>query len=152
MLNNYRTCFVVFISSLLLCLAATGCRSRYIPDKPENPQGVTIESPLETEKEEPEENCITEPSSRILAARDLNLKAASVLEKNKPDAAIDLLERAIAIDPSNGETYYYLSRAWLMKGDKEQAYEFNRLAEIYMEDDENWHQQVLEQKALIQEP
>lgn len=155
MLNNHRTCFAVFILSLFLCLAAAGCRSTYIPGKPDAPPektGVAIEGSKDAETEDPEESCITEPSSRILAARDLNVKAANLLEKSKPDAAIDLLERAIAIDPSNGETYYYLSRAWLLKGDKEQAYEFNRLAEIYMEDDENWHQQVLEQKALIQEP
>jgi tetratricopeptide (TPR) repeat protein len=153
LLINHRICFTVFILTLFLCLAAAGCRSTRMagrPDAPPKVTGVDIEDSQETE--EPEESRITEPSSRIRAARDINLKAAGLLDKNKPDAAIDLLERAIAIDPSNGETYYYLSRAWLMKGDKEQAYEFNRLAEIYMEDDGDWHRQVQEQKALIQEP
>lgn len=130
-------------------MAAAGCKSARMADRPDTPPKVNSAGSPETE--EPEETHITEPSSRILAARDLNVKAASLLEKNRPDAAIDLLERAIAIDPSNGQTYYYLSRAWLMKSDKEQAFEFNRLAEIYMEDDEDWHQQVQEQKDLIQE-
>ncbi len=138
MQNKHRILLAVFL--LILCLAAAGCRPAQITVMPEPPE------------EAPPEPRITEPSSRIRAARDLNLKALSLLENHKPDAAIDLLERSIAIDPSNGQAYYYLSNAWLMKGDQKQAYEFNRLAEEYIENDEEWHQRVLEQKSLIQEP
>ena len=116
-------------------------------DRPEAPPSMMIDESAETN--EPAESRVTEPESRMRAALDLNLKAAELLDNHMPDAAIDLLERAIAIDPSNGEAYYYLSRAWQMKGDNDQAFEFIRLAEIYMGDDENWQQKVLEQKALI---
>ena len=136
--NKHHILLAVFI--LLLCLAAAGCRPAQIAVKPE------------PSEEAPAEPRITEHSSRIRAARDLNLKAASLLKNHKPDAAIDLLERSIAIDPSNGQAYYYLSNAWLMKKDQKQAYEFNRLAEEYIEDDDEWHQRVLEQKDLVQEP
>jgi len=141
--NKHRILLAVFI--LLLCLAAAGCRPAQIAVKPEPPE----EAPAEPPEIYP---MITEPSSRTRAARDLNLKAASLLENHKPDAAIDLLERSIAIDPSNGQAYYYFSNAWLMKGDQKQAYEFNRLAEEYIEDDDEWRQRVLEQKSLVQEP
>ena len=146
--NKHRILLAVFI--LLLCLAAAGCRPAQIAVKPEPPEETPAEPPItEPMATDP---MVTEPSSRTRAARDLNLKAASLLKNHKPDAAIDFLERSIAIDPSNGQAYYYLSNAWLMKKDQKQAYEFNRLAEEYIEDDEEWHQRVLEQKTLIQEP
>ena len=97
MLNNHHPCFNVFILSLFLCLAAAGCRSTYIPGKPDAPPketGAAIESSQDAETEEQGESRITEPSSRILAARDLNLKAAGLLEKNKPDAKKRLLHNS----------------------------------------------------------
>ncbi|MBW2220223.1 MAG: hypothetical protein JRF40_12150 [Deltaproteobacteria bacterium] len=148
MQNKHRILLAVFI--LLSCLAAAGCRPAQIAVKPEPPEEAPAE-PLKTDPMEADP-MVTAPSSRTRAARALNLKAASLLENHKPDAAIDLLERSIAIDSSNGQAYYYFSNAWLMKGDQKQAYEFNRLAEEYVEDDDEWRRRVLEQKSLIQEP
>lgn len=107
------------------------------------------EAPIEAAPDEP---AVTAPSSRARAALDLNQKALGLLEQNQPDAAIDLLERAIAIDPANGPACYYLSRAWLMKGDRQQAYEFNRLAGEYMGEDDDWQERIRQQDLLIQPP
>jgi len=147
LLINRRFCFFVFLCALLLL--AAGCRSAGTAGRPGAPPGAAIDDTAEID--EPVERRVTEPESRIRAARDLNRRAADLLDGQMPDDAIDLLERSIAIDPANGEAYYYLSRAWQMKGDRGQALEFIRLAEIYTGDNDNWHPKVMEQKAHIQD-
>jgi predicted Zn-dependent protease len=72
-----------------------------------------------------------------------------LLEDGRPDDAIRVLERALGLNPSNGQNYYYLSEAWLTKGNTKQAAEFNRLARIYLEEDSNWMRRVMEQKRRI---
>ena len=71
------------------------------------------------------------------------------MESGNPDDAISMLERAVSLNPGNGVNYYYLSEAWLMKGDTVQAEEFNRLAFIYLREDSEWMAQVTEQKERI---
>ncbi|MFO7555119.1 MAG: tetratricopeptide repeat protein [Desulfobacterales bacterium] len=71
------------------------------------------------------------------------------LEKNQPDDAIGILERALNLNPGNGRNYYYLAEAWLMKGNIEQAMEFNRLAEVYLKDDSEWLDRVIGQRKRI---
>ena len=55
------------------------------------------------------------------------------------------------LNPDNGQNYYYLAEAWLMKGNIGQAEQFNRLAEIYLQDDAEWFQKVILQKKRIAE-
>ena len=71
------------------------------------------------------------------------------MESGNPDDAISMLERAVSLNPTNGINYYYLSEAWLLKGDTVQAEEFNRLATIYLGEDSEWMAQVTEQKERI---
>jgi tetratricopeptide (TPR) repeat protein len=73
------------------------------------------------------------------------------LEKNQPDNAIGILERALNLNPNNGRNYYYLAEAWLMKWNIGQATEFNRLAEIYLKDDSEWLNRVILQRKRIKE-
>ncbi|MBU1162797.1 MAG: hypothetical protein KKA75_01440, partial [Proteobacteria bacterium] len=47
-------------------------------------------------------------------------------------------ERSISLDTYNGQNYYYMAEAWIMKDNKQQAMEFNQLAEIYLKSDANW--------------
>ncbi|MCK4729232.1 MAG: tetratricopeptide repeat protein, partial [Desulfobacterales bacterium] len=75
-----------------------------------------------------------------------------LLESGDPDNAISIFERAININPTNGQNYYYLSEAWLLKGNTVQAKEFNQLAEIHLEDDREWMRRVLQQRERIEEP
>ena len=72
-----------------------------------------------------------------------------LLERGRTDDAISLLERAMSLYPTNGENYYYLAEAWLMKAKTAQAEEFNRLACIYLEKDARWIDKVVEQTKRI---
>ena len=88
---------------------------------------------------------------RVLAALQLTEQGRIFLENNQPDDAIGILERALNLNPDNGKNYYYLAEAWLMKGNIDQAAEFNRLAEIYLKDDSEWLNRVILQKERIKE-
>lgn len=90
-------------------------------------------------------------SPRALASLQLTEQGRILLESGYPDNAISIFERAININPTNGQNYYYLSEAWLLKGDTFQAKEFNRLAEIHLEGDREWMQRVHQQRDKIEE-
>jgi tetratricopeptide (TPR) repeat protein len=72
-----------------------------------------------------------------------------LLDSGKPDDAITTLERAVNLNPSNGQNYYYLAEAWLGKGNPNQAREFNRLAAIYLRDQPDWMDRVRAQEEKI---
>ncbi len=72
-----------------------------------------------------------------------------LLESGKADDAITTLERGVNLNPSNGQNYYYLAEAWLMKGNLSQAREFNRLAAMYLRDKPDWMNRVKDQRERI---
>jgi predicted Zn-dependent protease len=76
-------------------------------------------------------------------------QAQTLIERNQPDAAIAVLERAVSIHPANGQSFYYLAEAWLLKGNRAQASEFNRMATRYLEKEPGWQVRVFEQKVKI---
>jgi predicted Zn-dependent protease len=84
-----------------------------------------------------------------MASLRLTEQARLLIASKKPDRAIRTLERAINIDPGNGQNYYYMAEAWSMKGSKRQALEFNRLAGLYLEKDAVWLMKVRKQKERI---
>ena len=90
-------------------------------------------------------------SPRVLAALQLTEQGRIFLENNQPDDAIGILERALNLNPDNGRNYYYLAEAWLMKGNIDQAAEFNRLAKIYLKDDSEWLNRVELQSERIKD-
>jgi tetratricopeptide (TPR) repeat protein len=92
-----------------------------------------------------------ELSPRALAALQLTEQGRIFLENKQPDDAIGILERALNLNPDNGRNYYYLAEAWLMKGNIGQAAQFNRLANIYLKDDNEWLQRVILQRERITE-
>lgn len=100
------------------------------------------------EEEKPAE-LAKQPSPHMLASLRLTDQGRILIEKGKPDDAIRVLERAIGLDSTNGQNYYYLSEAWLLKGDIEQANEFNRLAGIYLTEDPHWMNRVIAQRERI---
>jgi len=71
------------------------------------------------------------------------------LEAGKTDEAIRTLERAMNLNPSNGENFYYLAEAWMKKKNLRQAEEFNRLAAIHLKSDGKWMERVAEQAERI---
>lgn len=94
---------------------------------------------------EPEER----PGPRAVASLQMTEQGRVLLEQKKVDDAISVLERAVSLNPGNGQNYYYLAEAWLFKKNINQADEFNYLAGIYLEGDLKWMSRVEEQKKKI---
>ena len=90
-----------------------------------------------------------QPSPRALASLGLTEQGRLLLERGNLDDAISMLERAVSLNPTNGINYFYLSEAWLLKGDTVQAEEFNRLAAIYLREKGVWSAKVTEQTERI---
>jgi tetratricopeptide (TPR) repeat protein len=90
-----------------------------------------------------------QPSPRSVASLRFTDQGRLFLENGNPDDAIRMYEKALNLDPANGANYYYLSEAWLMKGNIEQAAEFNRLAAIYLEGDDKWMDRIMQQMERI---
>jgi tetratricopeptide (TPR) repeat protein len=90
------------------------------------------------------------PDPRKLAAVNLAEQGKNYLDNGKPDQAIGALERALSIDPSNGKIYYYMAEAWIMKENKRQAQEFNRLAAMYLAGEGQWEDKAVDQQRRIE--
>ncbi len=86
---------------------------------------------------------------RALASLQLTEQGKMLLDQRRPDDAIRVLERAIQLNPATGHNYYYLSEAWLMKGNLDQAREFNDLARIYFSDNPTWTARVENQRQRL---
>lgn len=135
---------IKFIQIILFCIAAVclaGC-----------PKPTLKEVPVEAEAEEPVALEETEKETpRVVASLQLTDQGRRLLEERKPDKAIRVLEQAVSLHPTNGQNYYYLSEAWLMKGSAAQAKEFNQLAEIHLKEDSDWMMRVANQADRIAE-
>ncbi len=92
---------------------------------------------------------VQEPSAREKASLELTEEGRTYLENSQIENAIRVLEQAISLNPTNGQSYYYLAQAWLQKGVASEAQEFNRLANIYLKNDQEWWDRVDIQAAQI---
>lgn len=86
---------------------------------------------------------------QALASLELISQARALIEKNRLDAAIALLERSVNLHPQDGQAYYYLAEAWLKKGNIHQAEEFHRLAGIYLQNNPKWSLRLKIQRQKI---
>ena len=123
----------------LLVLVVCGCVQEIPLEKP-----IPGEQPLKPDEPVP-------PSPREVAALKLTEKGRRLLEDGKPDNAIRILEQAIGLNPENGQNYYFLAEAWLMKEIASEAREFNRIAEMHLKNDEEWMIRVAKQADRIAE-
>jgi hypothetical protein len=90
-----------------------------------------------------------EPDANVRAAAAMVRQGRQHLTRGEPDAAIRILERSVALDSRNGQNYYYLAEAWLIKKNAPQAREFNRLAGIQLAQDATWKTRIDRQKDRI---
>ena len=95
-------------------------------------------------------NSMKGPAPRTLASLRLTNQAQALIESNRPDEAIRILEKSLNMDPNNGLNYFFLAEAWIIKRNKTQALEFNRLAGIYLNEDPVWMDKVQRQKEHIE--
>jgi hypothetical protein len=91
------------------------------------------------------------PPPQQAAARELAARGRRHLENAQPDAAIRDLERALSLNPADGQICYYLAEAWLMKIDARRAEAFNRMAENLLKDDPVWLRRIARQADRIAE-
>jgi len=92
---------------------------------------------------------IDDLNPRAQASLRFTEQGRTLLQSGRPDDAISLFERGINLNPANGLNYYYLSEALIIKGQLEQAVEFNELAALYLEQSPQWQLRVQKQKARI---
>lgn len=129
-----RCSFIVLIISL--CLGLAGCAGA--------PFFGRSDTRIEHATEEADQR-----DSRTQASLQLTEQGRALLEQGRLDDAVSMLERSIGLDPTNGQSYYYLSDAWLLKGNIPQAQEFNRLAGLYLQNDRTWSKRVTDQRDRI---
>jgi len=114
------------------------------------PKPILKGEPAEVEETPTSEEAVEE-NPRVVAALQLTGEGRRLLEDRKPDKAIRVLEQAVSLNSTNGQNYYYLTEAWLMKGSVAQAKEFNQLAEIHLKEDSEWMIRVAQQADRIAE-
>ncbi|MGD9181407.1 MAG: tetratricopeptide repeat protein [Desulfobacterales bacterium] len=130
---------IQIVCLVLLAVLLAGC-----------PKPILKGAPSEAGEIPPAEEA-AEENPRVVAALQLTDQGRRLLEDRQPDKAIRALEQAVGLDPNNGQNYYYLSEAWLMKGSAAQAKEFNHLAEIHLKEDSQWMIRVAQQADRIAE-
>ena len=130
------------------CVAFSGCAA-LVPPSPPSPEPKDIPPAVKEQEETPPS--AVKPNPRAVAALHLREQAQALLLQNKPDEAIRILEQAVNLNPMGGQNYYYLSEAWLMKGNTVQAKEYNSLAASYLQNDPEWKRRVQEQRERIEE-
>ena len=90
-----------------------------------------------------------EPAPRAVASMRLTERARLHWEADRPDEAIQVLERAVNLE-GNGRAYLLMAEAWLLKGDLDRARAYNRLAGIHpAREDPSWSERVRRQKEKI---
>jgi tetratricopeptide (TPR) repeat protein len=124
---------------VLLTAVLAGCPKPILTKEP--PAGEETALPETTPEENP----------RVAASLQLTDQGRRLVADGKPDHAIRVLEQAVSLNPANGQNYYYLAEAWLMKGYASQAREFNQLAEIHLKQDRDWIIRVAKQADRIAE-
>ena len=131
----------------LIGLGLSACAIAPQPSPPPSPSPASPPGPVVLEKDRTPPR--PEESPRAVASLRLTEQARVLLESGKVDEAITALERAMNVNPSNGQNYYYLAEAWLKKGNSSQAREFNRLAAMYLKDEPDWMSRVKDQQERI---
>ena len=134
---------IVTITACLLIMGLAGC----VKERPVDKTGATREEISREDQQESKQPA--EPSPRVLASLKLTDQGRRLVEAGQADRAIRVLEQAISLNPNNGQNYYYLSEAWLMKGFASEARQFNGLAESHLTGDVDWEKLVTRQAERI---
>lgn len=128
----------------IICLIVLAAWLSGCPKPPLTGYPSEVENPPVSEE-------AVEENPRAVASLQLTEQGRRLLEDKQPDKAIQVLEQAVSLHPTNGLSYYYLAEAWLLKGFADQAREFNQLAEIHLKDNQEWVIRVAKQADRIAE-
>ena len=134
---------VCILAACLFIFGLAGCVKDRSAEKP-------VAAAEEIDREEPQAPRETDqPSPRVLASLKLTDQGRRLVEAGQTDNGIRVLEQAISLNPNNGQNYYYLSEAWLMKGFAAEARQFNGLAESHLTGNKDWAKLVARQAERI---
>lgn len=139
---------IVFFLSACIPVMAPRRPVRRAPAPPAPAPAPTYSEPS-PQKPSPAETPPREPTPRAVASLTLAEQGRMLIQEKRADDAIRTLERAMNLYPKNGEVYYYLAEAWLLKGNVAQATEYNRLAGIYLSKNPQWGPKVERQRKTI---
>ena len=149
MSTTFKILFSTLIAAVLL---SSGCAKIPVISGP--PEGVSSKpasgTPDQEQATDIKDTADPGPAPRIVASLRLTEQARLLIEADRPDDAISILEKAVNINPDNGRNYYLLAEAWILKGNKKQALEFNRMAGIYPDKDPAWAYRIRQQKERIE--
>lgn len=134
---------VSIVAACLLILGLAAC----VKERPADETAAVREEVSREEQKKDQEP--DQPSPRILASLKLTDQGRRYVDTGDADRAIRVLEQAISLNPNNGQNYYYLSEAWLMKGFAAEARQFNSLAESHLTGDKDWEKLVTRQAERI---
>ena len=134
---------ICIIVVCLFVIGVTGC----VKKRPLEDTGASRKETAGEQQPRPQKPAGHSP--RALASLKLTDQGRRHIETGEADSAIRVLEQAISLNPGNGQNYYYLSEAWLMKGFTAEARQFNRLAESHLTDDKDWEKLVTRQTERI---
>jgi len=140
MKKSKAICIIVIC---LFVIGVTGC----VKKRPVEETGTSRKETAGGQQPQPQKPA--GPSPRALASLKLTDQGRRHIETGEADSAIRVLEQAISLNPANGQNYYYLSEAWLMKGFAAKAGQFNRLAESHLTGDKDWEKLVIRQAERI---
>ena len=147
--QGYRSAckpLILFVM-LLTGITLAGCAAQ----SPPAPQSPPLTVPAPSDKEiVPPELPQAGPPPHVVASLQLTDQGRLLLEEGRTDDAIRILERAVNLNPTNGQNYYYLAEAWIRKKNLPQAKEFNRLASLYFQEDKTWLSRVKVQRDRIE--
>ena len=87
----------------------------------------------------------------LAASLRMTDRARKNILDGRPDDAIQLLSRAVSIDPGNSYAYFYLGRAWLAKKNYSQAITFFNRAEMAFASNPDWLGETLAFEGLTYE-
>jgi tetratricopeptide (TPR) repeat protein len=142
---NHKALLLMMV--LVAGMTLAGCAAQ-APPAPQSPP-LTAPAPSEENAgtlEAPQDV----PPPHVVASLQLTDQGRLLLEKGQVDNAIRILERAVNLNPANGQNYYYLAEAWIQKRNPSQAKEFNRLAGLYLHEDNTWLFKVKVQRDRIE--
>ena len=142
---------------ILLCiffLIPAACARQVIRSVPagdvSKEQIVTEKKGLSTEERPAGPEIPVSPKSPgELASLQLTDQARRFLESGNAESAIRVLERSVALHPYNGEGYFLLADAWILKKDPQRALSFHRLAQTYLKGEPSWEERILDQHQKI---
>lgn len=143
-------CIILFLAGCVRTIPApqpSGIPSETTPPTPS--ESAPAESPTAPPPSQTTEAPGATPTPRALASLELSRQAEMLIENNKLNEAIRILERAVNLHPGSGENYYYLAEAWRRKGNSSQATEYNHRAAIRFRDDPAWMERIVLQKKRI---